>query len=248
MFRFLPLVGAVMFAIAGFNVFGTAGCESVSFDYRGARIFTIECYPDASGAVPAGLAGTGLLAGSSLMAWIWWKFRRGAPQRPRYSASTAQLLPPTSPSRIGIVSTASLLLAASPNDPQLRTPLMAMIDDYQGEQAEAATRITRRMFPPPIEDELSDLAETVVNAAQLGVPLGSGLAHAVFSLAVHDAFGIDIDGALPIHRAICYAVSEAVEALVERGLLNEAKSVVQLGKTLFGNAADWDVYHRASKP
>lgn len=49
---------------------------------------------------------------------------------------------------------------------------MAMIDDYQGEQTEVATRLTRRMFPPPIEDELSDLAETVVNAAQLGVPLG----------------------------------------------------------------------------
>lgn len=129
MFRFLPLVLAVMFAVAGFNVFGTAGCESVSFDYRGARIFTIECFPYASGAVPADLAGTGLLAGSGLMAWIWRKFRRRAFQRPRYGASTAQLLSPASPSRTNIVSTASLLLAASPSDPQLRTPLVAMIDD-----------------------------------------------------------------------------------------------------------------------
>jgi hypothetical protein len=97
MFRFLPLVAAVMFAVAGFNVFDTPSCESVSFDYRGARVVTIECFPDASGAVPADLAGLGLLAGAGLMSWISWNLRRRPSQRSGFNSAGSDLQPPTPP-------------------------------------------------------------------------------------------------------------------------------------------------------
>jgi hypothetical protein len=54
-------------AVAGFGVFTGIGilraddCKSVSFDGQGGRIAVAQCFADSSGALPAWLAGGGLI-------------------------------------------------------------------------------------------------------------------------------------------------------------------------------------------
>ncbi len=246
--RLLPLVGAVMLALTGFNVLGTPGCESVSFDYRGARVFTVQCFPDSSGAIPSDVAGVGLLAGSGLMIWIWWRLRRRPTRQKRSSA--APHVPPPQPRKLqhSPVSSVALLLLGAPEDPQLQAPLLTMIKDFRANPATRATRIAQRPLSSKITASTAELAESVVEAVLLGGPISEGLAHGIFTAEVHDAFNVDLSNPLPIHQAICHAVSGAAALLVNQGRLSEVKEVVDLGRRLFANAALWDAHRRTHNP
>lgn len=248
-FRLLPLVAAGLFAITGFNVLGTEGCESVSFDYRGARVFSVQCFSDSSGALPADLAGFGMIAAAAVLIWIWWSLRQ-RPTRGAGSGFSTGLPHRTPTGHLGLskLSPEALLLLGTPDDPQLRGVLLAMIQDYRDDPSHPATQITRRPLSAEAEHETYGLGQSVIDAIRVGGPIGAGLAHATFTATVHDVFGVDIDEALPIHQAISHAVSDAAELMVQQNLIAEARTAVHLGRRLFANAADWDTHRRTHNP
>lgn len=60
--RLLPLVAAVLFVVNGCGVLTADECASVSFDGEaGGRVMAAVCYPDAQGALPAWVAGLGMI-------------------------------------------------------------------------------------------------------------------------------------------------------------------------------------------
>jgi len=60
--RVLFVVAGGLALLTGFRVLAEPDCNSVSFDGQGSRIATVVCSADDSGALPAGLAGIGLIA------------------------------------------------------------------------------------------------------------------------------------------------------------------------------------------
>ena len=53
---------AVLFLINGISILGADDCSSVSFDGQGgSRAMSVVCYPDSTGALPASLAGVGMI-------------------------------------------------------------------------------------------------------------------------------------------------------------------------------------------
>jgi len=67
---FLFVVGALLFAYNGGGILLADNCDSVSFDGQGGRVATAVCYSDGSGALPAWLAGIGMLVIAALFAFI----------------------------------------------------------------------------------------------------------------------------------------------------------------------------------
>jgi hypothetical protein len=58
------LVGLVLGAVAifnGFAVLAAEDCQSVSFDGQGSRVAVAQCFADSSGALPAWMAGLGMV-------------------------------------------------------------------------------------------------------------------------------------------------------------------------------------------
>jgi len=74
--RVLFVIAGGLALLTGFRVLAEPDCDSVSFDGQGGRIATVVCSADESGALPAGLAGIGLIAlGGGV---IWFGLRRGS--------------------------------------------------------------------------------------------------------------------------------------------------------------------------
>lgn len=73
--RLLFVVAGGFALLTGFRVLAEPDCNSVSFDGQGGRVATVVCSADDSGALPAGLAGIGLIVlGGGV---IWFGLRRG---------------------------------------------------------------------------------------------------------------------------------------------------------------------------
>jgi hypothetical protein len=60
--RLLGLAIAGFGAFTGIEILRAEDCQSVSFDGQGGRIAVAQCFADSSGALPAWLAGGGLIA------------------------------------------------------------------------------------------------------------------------------------------------------------------------------------------
>lgn len=68
--RILFVVAGGLSLLTGFRVFAEPDCNSVSFDGQGGRVASVVCSADDSGAVPAGLAGIGLIALGGGVVWL----------------------------------------------------------------------------------------------------------------------------------------------------------------------------------
>ena len=58
------IIGMIFGGISIFNgmaILTTSECESVSFDGQGGRVAVAQCFADSSGALPAWLAGVGMV-------------------------------------------------------------------------------------------------------------------------------------------------------------------------------------------
>ena len=58
------IIGLILGAVSAFNgiaILTASECESVSFDGRGSRVAVAQCFADSSGALPAWLAGVGMV-------------------------------------------------------------------------------------------------------------------------------------------------------------------------------------------
>ena len=73
--RIFFVVAGGLALLTGFRVLAETNCNSVSFDGKGGRVATVVCSADDSGAVPAGLAGIGLIALGGGVVWLG--LRRG---------------------------------------------------------------------------------------------------------------------------------------------------------------------------
>lgn len=59
------------FAIfGGFAILGASKCQSVSFDGQGSRVAIAQCFADSSGALPAWVAGMGMVLVGSFIIFI----------------------------------------------------------------------------------------------------------------------------------------------------------------------------------
>jgi len=68
--RILFVVAGGLALLTGFRVLAEPDCNSVSFDGQGGRVASVVCSADDSGAVPAGLAGIGLIALGGGVVWL----------------------------------------------------------------------------------------------------------------------------------------------------------------------------------
>ena len=67
------IVGLILGGVAAFNgiaILVASDCESVSFDGQGSRVAVAQCFADSSGALPAWLAGVGMLLIGGFIAFI----------------------------------------------------------------------------------------------------------------------------------------------------------------------------------
>lgn len=58
------IIGFILGCIAAFNgvaILTASECKSVSFDGQGGRVAVAQCFADSSGALPAWLAGLGMV-------------------------------------------------------------------------------------------------------------------------------------------------------------------------------------------
>jgi len=58
------IIGLILGGVAAFNgiaILIASDCESVSFDGQGSRVAVAQCFADSSGALPAWLAGVGMV-------------------------------------------------------------------------------------------------------------------------------------------------------------------------------------------
>jgi hypothetical protein len=58
------VIGLILGGLAAFNgiaILTASECESVSFDGQGSRVAVAQCFADSSGALPAWVAGFGML-------------------------------------------------------------------------------------------------------------------------------------------------------------------------------------------
>jgi hypothetical protein len=58
------IIGIILGGVAifnGFAILGADNCQSVSFDGQGSRVAVAQCFADSSGAIPAWLAGIGMI-------------------------------------------------------------------------------------------------------------------------------------------------------------------------------------------
>jgi len=68
--RIFFVVAGGLALLTGFRVLAEPNCNSVSFDGQGGRVASVVCSADDSGAVPAGLAGIGLIALGGGVVWL----------------------------------------------------------------------------------------------------------------------------------------------------------------------------------
>ena len=68
--RIIGLILGGVAAINGIAILIASDCESVSFDGQGSRVAVAQCFADSSGALPAWLAGVGMLLIGSFIAFI----------------------------------------------------------------------------------------------------------------------------------------------------------------------------------
>lgn len=59
--KFFPLVLGLVSILNGFAILGASNCQSVSFDGQGSRVAAAQCFADSRGALPAWMAGTGMV-------------------------------------------------------------------------------------------------------------------------------------------------------------------------------------------
>ncbi len=67
------IIGLILGGVAAFNgiaILTASDCESVSFDGQGSRVAVVQCFADSSGALPAWLAGVGMLLVGGFIAFI----------------------------------------------------------------------------------------------------------------------------------------------------------------------------------
>jgi hypothetical protein len=68
------VIGLILGGVAAFNgiaILTASECESVSFDGQGSRVAVAQCFADSSGALPAWLAGVGMvLLGVAIGAFV----------------------------------------------------------------------------------------------------------------------------------------------------------------------------------
>jgi hypothetical protein len=70
------ITGLILGGVAAFNgiaILAASDCESVSFDGRGSRVAVAQCFADSSGALPAWLAGVGMVLIGGAIAFIGFK-------------------------------------------------------------------------------------------------------------------------------------------------------------------------------
>jgi hypothetical protein len=73
--RIVIVIAGGFALLTGFRILAEPDCNSVSFDGQGGRVATVVCSPDDSGALPAGLAGIGLIALGGGVIWFGVKKR-----------------------------------------------------------------------------------------------------------------------------------------------------------------------------
>ncbi len=67
------IVGLILGGLSAFNgiaILTASECESVSFDGQGSRVAVAQCFADSSGALPAWLAGFGMLLFGGFIVFI----------------------------------------------------------------------------------------------------------------------------------------------------------------------------------
>jgi hypothetical protein len=249
--RLLTLVSSVLMIVNGIGLFGREDCETISFDGQGGRAFTVDCYADSSGAIPASLAGVLLLAGGLGLFWLW---RRQVRRYKALRMAAAWLTVQRTRTGLSVGGSSTppemMLMAHAPDDRTLGAPLMSMLMDYRGGSAgggTAAVRAARQYLPSEVRAEVDELAGDLVLAVRGGGQIGAGLAHATFVVTMRDLAGVDDETELPIHEAIAAAASDAVEHLVNRGRLVEAQEVAALAGKLYFNASNWSEVRNPSE-
>lgn len=76
--RLIGLVAAVLAVVNGIGILTADNCKSISFDGEaGGRVMAAVCYPDSQGALPAWLAGLGLILLGIVVGLIALAPRRG---------------------------------------------------------------------------------------------------------------------------------------------------------------------------
>ena len=70
------IIGLILGGVAAFNGIASlaaSDCERVSFDGQGSRVAVAQCFADSSGALPAWLAGVGMVLIGGAIAFIGFK-------------------------------------------------------------------------------------------------------------------------------------------------------------------------------
>ena len=76
--RLVGLVAAVLAVVNGIGILSADNCKSISFDGEaGGRVMAAACYPDSQGALPAWIAGIGLVLIGVVVGFIAIAPRRG---------------------------------------------------------------------------------------------------------------------------------------------------------------------------
>jgi len=76
--RLVGLVAAVLAVVNGIGILTADNCKSISFDGEaGGRVMAAVCYPDSQGALPAWIAGIGLVLIGVVVGFIAIAPRRG---------------------------------------------------------------------------------------------------------------------------------------------------------------------------
>ena len=69
--RLVGLVAAVLAVVNGIGILTADNCMSISFDGEaGGRVMAAVCYPDSQGALPAWIAGLGLIVVGLVVGFI----------------------------------------------------------------------------------------------------------------------------------------------------------------------------------
>lgn len=95
--RIFWVIAAGFGLLSGIRILSEPACESVSFGRAGGRrVSVVSCYPDSSGALPAGLAGVGLIAVAVLVIFLAFKRPRFVPPASSVNRTSPLPTPPSS--------------------------------------------------------------------------------------------------------------------------------------------------------
>lgn len=226
----------------GFSLIGRENCETVSFDAQGGRAFTLICYPDSTGAIPSSLASLLLLSGGAGLFWLWRRQVNRAKSPKSGNSPNARIGYPQGSDHPQTNPLETILLAYAPTENDLGKSLSLMLQDHIGKAQglnQSSVRTARRPLSAELHNEVSEIADGMVLAAQAGGQLQEGLAHALFVSVMQPLANVDEDSQLPLHRALAIAASAAVYFTVMGGRPDVAHAVAALAGKLYLNAHAW---------